>query len=454
MLAKLRVILIVGAVGVGLVATNATATDVEEQMKEMRDMVLQMQDQLEAQQDRLDAQSVTIREAGLDEDRGASSGLSSFLESTDFSGWVSTSYTYNANSSGSNASLGGQNVGNGANAGLVAPLHQNNDSFQLDQLWFRMDKAPTEESRAGFHTDITFGEVAKQSSFSAGNGSGNDVAVYSAYVSYLAPIGEEGIQLDAGKLWTMIGAEVIATGENFNITRGLVWALQPVNNTGVVASTNIAGFDLAFGFLNDVTGGSDQDVDHNKTITARAGWSNDMFGVATTVNYGSATTDPFGPGGAGCLDGVAGSKCFDDNRADVTIIDTVVTYDPTENLSFWANYDFIHSKVRDGNGFLGATPVTDTHAFAVAGRWQATEDLGVSTRWELVDIDADGPGVPKGTFYSLTGTLDYALTENLTARGEARYDWSANFAKDKFANVGGGDKGSQLLLLAELIYNF
>ena len=55
----------------------------------MRDMVLRLQDQIEAQQSQLDAQESVLEENGL-ADEGSKSALSSFLEGTDFSGWVAT----------------------------------------------------------------------------------------------------------------------------------------------------------------------------------------------------------------------------------------------------------------------------------------------------------------------------------------------------------------------------
>ncbi len=61
-----------------------------------------------------------------------------------------------------------------------------------------MDKDVSAESRAGFHADIAFGETARIQGMAGGHGGNDDVTVYSAYVSYLAPIGN-GVRIDAGK---------------------------------------------------------------------------------------------------------------------------------------------------------------------------------------------------------------------------------------------------------------
>ena len=68
---------------------------------------------------------------------------------------------------------------------------------------------------------------------------GNDFDLYQGYVTYLAPIGE-GVTLQAGKFATLIGAEVAQAKDNWNVTRGNVYNfLQPINHSGILASTPI-----------------------------------------------------------------------------------------------------------------------------------------------------------------------------------------------------------------------
>ena len=78
-------------------------------MREMRELVLELQDQVRAQQGQIDEQQTTMQDAGLEDERGSKSALSSFLDSTDFSGWVAASYFYNTNNpSRSNGPAGGR----------------------------------------------------------------------------------------------------------------------------------------------------------------------------------------------------------------------------------------------------------------------------------------------------------------------------------------------------------
>ena len=135
-----------------MVAGPAGAAETQDELREMRELVLQLQDRLEAQQDQIDEQQVVIKEAGLEEERGSESALSSFLESTDFSGWVAASYFWNFNNP--------RNPQNGGNAAISNPFHQDHNSFQFDEAWFVMSRSPTEESPAGFEFEVTYGATA------------------------------------------------------------------------------------------------------------------------------------------------------------------------------------------------------------------------------------------------------------------------------------------------------
>ena len=120
-----RNIALAGAIAaLALPVAQAHASDSSsEEMKEMRDMVLRLQDQIEAQQSQLNAQEAVLEVNGL-ADEGSKSALSSFLEGTDFSGWVATSYTHNTSNNGNNG-LAGQNT---------LFLYPDSSTFSVDQV--------------------------------------------------------------------------------------------------------------------------------------------------------------------------------------------------------------------------------------------------------------------------------------------------------------------------------
>ena len=92
-----------GLTGLLLLPAMAGADDVAEQLRQMQERMERMEEKLEAQHEQLDAaeervqrQERVIQEAGIGDD-SAASGLSRFLEMTEFSGVIAASYTYNWN---------------------------------------------------------------------------------------------------------------------------------------------------------------------------------------------------------------------------------------------------------------------------------------------------------------------------------------------------------------------
>lgn len=395
----------------------------------MRDMVLQLQDQMAAQQATIDTQQEVIQEAGLEDD--SKSYLSSFIESTEFSGWVTASYTWNTHYKGGKGGLAGQNVGV---SGLSDPFHPDSNSFQVDQLWFSMDKDVSDESRGGFHADILLGKTATllgdNPSFTFGN---SGLALYTAYASYLAPIGD-GLRIDMGELPTLIGAEVVQAPANFNITRGLVWSMQPITNTGILLSSDVGPVSLAVGALNNFRTDSNTDTNNNKAVTASVGMGNDTFSGSLNMVYGS------------------GTQVNSDRRGG--ILDMVLSADPTDNLSIWYNFDYYFT-----NDDL---PRSNSFGNALAARLGVTDDFGVAIRGEyliLNDSFSRAYGVrPNGKggdvdLWSVTGTLDYTLAEGLLSRFEVRYDDADR--DNMFFNAGGtANQEHEIVLLLDLTYMF
>lgn len=405
--------------------------DVKAEMEEMREMMRALQDKLEAQDRRIQEQDQVLQEAGLEEDGGSAlSSLSSFLEATDFYGSVAGVYVQDFKFNG-----GDEGVISGA-----FPFSAYN-TFSLEQLWFGMDKAPTEESRGGFHADIAFGEVT-------GNGDTDTPELYSAYASVLLPIAN-GIQVDAGELWTLIGAEVVDTTGNFNISRGLVWSLQPVNHVGVIASTPITDeISFAIGAVNDPLSDTNEDFETTKTVTGQIAYSGDDVYVGVS--------------------GIWGSQANNGTEKDkYGMVDLVVTWDPTDALSLWLNYDYnwyqsTNNAFTAGIFVLPDSGESDVHATAVAGRYAVTEDLGIALRGELLVFDLSdgnpsqtgtlrGNGVDNELVGSLTGTVDYAVVDDVTLRAELRWDKASN---KFFLDNDGRLRDDQLFGVLELLYAF
>ncbi|MCH2187348.1 outer membrane beta-barrel protein, partial [Myxococcota bacterium] len=226
---------VIAAASMLLVVPFATAADLESEIADMKQRMEAMEDQLQAQNDELTQAQATVKEqtalienSGLEE-REDVSALSKFIEGVDFSAWVAASYNYN---------FAGSGPGSFSPPNLNYGYDWSSNTFQLDQAWISIDKAPTEESRGGFHMDLQAGALTQTDGYNGGISIAPNVGIYSAYVSYLAPL-FNGVQIDAGIMPTIIGWEVEQQNANWNITRGATWSMQPVTNTGVLVTVPI-----------------------------------------------------------------------------------------------------------------------------------------------------------------------------------------------------------------------
>jgi len=256
------------------------------------------------------------------------------------------------------------------------------------------------------------------------------------------------VRLDAGEMWTMLGAEVVAAPDNFNITRGLVWGTQPVTNTGVLVSTDVGPITMAVGWVNDVTGAGARDNDTDKAVTAKLGFSTDIFSATGSVIYGSSND--------GCVTVAAptftGACTASSNKQDHGIFDFLVTLDPTDSVSAYLDYTM---NWYNNSPTVGTMDEIYVHGLSLATRVGVTDSLGLAARGEIVITD-DGYRDDLDIVYSVTGTVDYSLTDNLLARAEVRYDWGSPgmYVKSGDSTVSYGTGNNRFLVVAEMVYTF
>jgi|GEM_PF-1005793 len=443
-------------------APLAVADQSSDEIAEMRAMVEQLQGQVEAQSEQIEHQGEVIREARLtqsreDDSRFGASGIMAFLQRLEVDGHVAASYFWNFNNpsieDGDRRDSSQNPYANQGQNRNIYPYHGSHNSFQLDQAWFGLEHPIDEENRAGFRFDLVFGTTA--SNFGNANVDGDfggrcgwagdctsSNYVHQAYIQYLIPMTSNGIRMKAGKFATLVGAEVANTTANFNVTRGILFSvMQPVDHVGVLFDTEWgeSGFTSALGVANSGINnyGADPDYDKGKAVIAQLGWSGETFGAATTVIWGEDTWD---------------RGRYRSNG----LVDLVLTWDPSEKLSTWLNFDY---GWRDAGGYN-----QQAYGIAVAGRYAVTERLGLSTRFEwLADEDGyagwnAGPDTGDTTdMFSLTGTADYALTNNLMVRGEVRWDTSHGSGpndREYWSRPRGEIAQNQVTSGVELVYEF
>jgi hypothetical protein len=321
----------------------------------------------------------------------AAAAKPSFFETVNVNGFAAASYFFNFN----NPHAGSLQGGNAP----VDLLHPDANSFSLDELWLTLSRDATEDQRAGFRADFVYGKTASILSGNNVDGNaGNDFDLYQGYVTYLAPIGN-GVTLQAGKFATLLGAEVAQSKDNWNITRGNVYNyLQPINHTGVLASTAIGPATATFGFVDETRAfpATNADKNRNKAL---------LFGV-------SATGEKLAGSFAGTYGRAPGGSRAGDKEL---ILDWIARFTPNEKLSSYVNFDYISSENT-------ADPTLAYDGFGVAGaaRFAVTDATGIAGRVEYLKLNPD-LGSDFG-IWGITGTLDHKLTDALTLRGELRYD--------------------------------
>ena len=368
---------IMGAASLLFVPLGATAAT-DEQMRLLEQRVSEMEDRLEATSTELQQekqQNVEQRDllenAGLVEESegGARSKVGKFLQMIDVSGIAAASYNYRFIDAGDN-DLGNSLTTSGATNDPYF-THKNGDSFQIDQVWITLDKAPTEESRAGFHADYIWGETAQSQAVSGASADGgrDSGLLYTGYVSYLAPIGN-GIRFDAGKLATTLGVEVLQTNMNLTITEGVVFQkLQPFTYTGVAATTQLTdNLALVLAVVNEVYRDTNISIDRDKAGMAQLRFATDTF----SFNLGGIVgQDPTAPTCAFAGGGDTGDDC------NTAVLDVNATIKPADNLVFWANFDWVR--------YMGSNVTdADKYGIAVAGRVGITDKTGIADRKSVV----------------------------------------------------------------------
>jgi hypothetical protein len=434
-----------------LAVPAAAGEDIESQLAEMQELVKGLQQKVDAQSEQLDAQSEQLEQQGQQlkdaqrvvrsDEQESKSGLSTFVDSIEVTGAVIGSYNFNFNTPTDNGSFDGTDTisgvadQNAGQSGRFMPYHRDANSFQLDQAWFGLGKPATEESRGGFQFDIFYGATA--SSFGAATGdrrdngdSASDYVVDQAYVEYLAPIGNVNLKL--GKFDTPLGAENNRQWANFNITHGIVdTMLQPVNHLGVIGTVPLEGFgEIGAGLVN--SGGSTisaPDDNQEKSYLATLKLGDNRANIRGTFVYGSEETIGNSFSGTNLTTG-----------DQLGLADATAWFNPTDTVSLWANYDYLFAQ---GTGYYA-------HGIAVAGRVAVLPELGIAVRGEyirehssanhgvlILQDDFDNVG-HTSDIWSVTGTVDYALTEHLKVKSELRWD-RANGNGTSTGNGGDGN---------------
>jgi putative OmpL-like beta-barrel porin-2 len=272
----------------------------------------------------------------------------------------------------------------------------NHNSFSLSYVEFAIAKPATEQSRAGFRADFGAGDTADLVNLFEPGGTNYLKYVQQAYVSYLVPAGK-GLTVDFGKFVTPAGAEVIESKDNYNYSRGLLFALAiPYYHMG--ARFGYAATDKV-SFTGYIVNGWNNVKDNNdaKSGAAQIAWKVLPALTVTQAWMGG----PEGP------DGAVGWR---------NLYDTIATWTVTPRVSLMANMDIGRDTY---NGQTAAW-----HGVAAYGRFGILENWAITPRFEIFeDRDGFATGTAQ-TIREITVTSEHTLLKGLSLRVEYRRDWS------------------------------
>ncbi|HUX46137.1 MAG TPA: porin [Terracidiphilus sp.] len=302
----------------------------------------------------------------------------------ELSGLIDGYYSYNANRP--------TDAANGQTNDLYN-FNDKTDQFSLSEARLTLNHDP---DPVGARVDVVFGRVNTLM-----NGGGEGDYLEQAYMS-LKPPKAKGLELDFGKFVTSAGAEVIESKDDWNYSRGILfaWAI-PYFHFGLRTS---------------------MPVSKSETIGVQVvnGWNNvTKTNGGVTVGLTSAFAKPKY---SWLVSYYGGPENPNTQKGYRNLIDTVLLLTPTSKFSAYLNYDY--GQNRDAMEAQEDTNLNHWQGIAVAAHEQVTGTSALSGRFEFFH---DMNGFSTGTAQELkefTGTYEYKWAEGLLTRLEYRRDWS------------------------------
>ncbi|MHB8902975.1 MAG: porin [Thermoguttaceae bacterium] len=306
-------------------------------------------------------------------------------------------------------SVGGH--GNEYRATLNGPLGFNNlgDGINVHQLWFFAGKEANTEGCGfdwGARVDYVFGVDAPDTQ--AVRGTQWDVTWDSGDYGSAIPQAYGEIAIDyltvkAGYFYTPIGYEVVQAPQNFFYSHSYTqYYIEPFTHTGALATYD--GFEN-FTFYGGWSLGWD-------TAFEQMGDSN-MFlgGITYSMNEDVSLTYMTSSGRLDFSDSLA-------DEGNTYMHSIVMDLHLTDRIEWVIQSDLNH---REGARRDVAAGGVNQYLF-----YKVNECVSVGGRFEwLYDRDAAfvQPGLASGSYYNLTGGINWKPQANFIVRPEVRYDW-------------------------------
>jgi hypothetical protein len=303
-------------------------------------------------------------------------------------------------------------------------IGENQLNLSLVEMVFQKKACPV-----GFRLDVDYG-------------SANDIVqpgvtstsslLQQAYLTFVVPVGS-GLTIDAGKLTTHMGYEVIESKDNWNYSRSFLfaWAV-PYYHTGIRVGYSFSdAFSATFHILN----GWNSLIDNNNSKS---------LGLQLSLAPTGSTTI--------LLNLITGHENLTPVEYGArNVVDVDVTHQLNESLSLGLNGDYGEAQTYGG--------LMMWKGVAIYGRYAMTEKSGVAVRAEIFD-DPQGYALGLGSsadVKEVTCTYDYRFADALLLRGELRYDFSnipAFDTKGTTTSSGSGTEKTQTTFLVAAVVTF
>lgn len=359
------------------------------------------------------------------------------------SGYVDAGYVYN---------FAGSSISN--TTGYAADGYSHGD-FNLNAIKLVLEKGLSNENsfQAGFRADLMVGEDSAGTGANGTLGSSDSLYLQQALVIVRVPVGN-GLDIQFGKLNSILGFEADERPANMNITLGINAAVDPGPSAGFLAEyplteqvTLLAGMNN--GNSLDTNTGLDSDND-GYAVTGGFAWSNLDGNLESQFAF---QWTPWGDPGVG-------SGPANQENEDILALNWWGTWVPkfandklllALNTSYWTAQDYSRT-----GGPAGDDSSTIWVAAAYA-KYQFTDIFSLAGRFEYAHSDDNQligfptAGVSGSDVWTWTATAGFDLLENLLVRFEYRFD----LGSDVVANAAGTSGGDSMhTVAAQAVYSF
>jgi hypothetical protein len=298
---------------------------------------------------------------------------------------------------------------------------ENQFDLNLVKVTFQKTASPV-----GFRIDLAAGHSMDLVNSDASLGAEKSLRnIEQAFLTAVIPVGN-GLTINAGKMSTHMGAEVIESSLNINYSRSLLFTYAvPYFHLGAMASYPFSS-QLSATFY--VYNGWNNIIDNNndKTLGAEITWNPSPV-FSFIQNW---------------IGGPEEHKSTKKRH----VFDSIINYQPLDELLFNFNFDY-------GQEAMNPSGYSIWKGAALIGKYSIGQNSAVALRGEVYD-DVSGftTGITQ-TLKEITFTYEYKFAGSLITRLEFRRDWSDSPISFEDSN-GNLFKNNQNTILIGSIYSF